>query len=69
MTWTEEPYVCVSPITRCPWSYLAGVPCDGHDGYAVAKWAVWTSADTGDGFRVACDDCVGGWVISVSSRL
>ena len=64
-----EPYVCAAPVEHSGWPDSLRV-CDGGDaGCGPASWAIWTSTDTGDGYRLACTVHLGEWVESVGSRL
>jgi hypothetical protein len=61
----------VAPILMSPWPDDAGGRCHGWDPTCqpVAQYAVWTDEDTGDGYRLACSACLGGWVDAVMVRL
>lgn len=63
-----DPHVIVARIERSPWPEMAGETCHGVHPEA-AEWVIWTNADTGDGFRLACTPHLGEWVEAVSTRL
>jgi hypothetical protein len=59
-----------APILESPWPQEQGKPCDGHgEPRTPARYAVWTDEDTGDGYRLSCAECLGGWVDAVTVRI
>lgn len=69
MSEPEPPRVLVAWVEDSPWPELAGENCHGGEGNEPASWVVWTERDTGDGMRLACNDCLGDWVSAVYGRL
>jgi hypothetical protein len=44
--------------------------CDGHhEPEKDGRWEVYTPVDTGDGYRIACDECLADWVDTVMKRI
>ena len=66
--YSDPAVVQVALISESPWPDLPAV-CDGSEDKHPAKWVVWTTTDTGDGMRTACDYDLGDWVQAVAGRL